>query len=87
MSVRITMTYDHPANVKDAYYDPTREITLILADGTRLENYSFGAQSTHGADTSVPSTETASIMGLFHQCFNPDDVVAIEYAGARIELR
>ena len=87
MSVRITITYAHPVNVNDAYYDPAREITLILADGTRLENYSFGARTTYDADISVPGTETASIMGLFHQCFNPDDVVAIEYAGARIEVK
>jgi len=87
MSVRLTLTYDHPANVKDAYYDPAHEITLILADGTRLENYTYGSQIEYDADTSVPGTETASIMGLFHHAFNPDDVVAIEYAGARIELR
>ena len=87
MSVRLTVTYDRPANVKDAYYDPVDEITLILADGTRLENYTFGSRTTHDADTSVPSTETTEIMGLFHHAFNPDDVVAIEYAGARIELR
>ena len=31
--------------------------------------------------------QLAEIMGLFHHAFNPDDVVAIEYAGARIELR
>ena len=87
MSVRITMTYDHPSNVKDAYFEPPHEITLILADGTRVENYSYGSRIEHEADTSVPSTETASIMGLFHHIFNPQDVVAIEYAGARIELR
>ena len=87
MSVRLTLTYDHPANVKDAYFEPPHEITLILADGTRVENYSYGSRIEHEADTSVSSTETASIMGLFHHIFNPQDVVAIEYAGARIELR
>jgi hypothetical protein len=87
MSVRLTLTYDRPANVKDAYYDPADKITLILADGTRLENYSYGSQIAYDADTSVPGTETARIMGLFHQAFNPEDVVAIEYAGARIELK
>lgn len=87
MSVRLTLTYDHPANVKDAYYDPVDKITLILSDGTRLENDSYGSQTAHDADTSVPGTETAKIMGLFHQAFDPDDIVAIEYAGARIELK
>lgn len=87
MSVRLTVTYERPADLNHAYYDPTREITLILADGTRLENYSYGSQITYDADISLPGTERAEIIGLFHHAFNPHDVVAIEYAGARIELK
>lgn len=84
MSVRLTVKCNDPDNL---LFDGPGTLTVVFSDGTTREGYmlrSIGSQPIEPADF-LP--ETWIFTALFKEPFNPDDVVAIEYAGARIELK
>ena len=82
MSVRLTVTYDNPNNL---CFDAPRTIKVILSDGAVITSTALTYTTSH-APRDNP-TDRKEIIAPFDTAINPDDVVAIEYAGARIELR
>ena len=81
MSVRLTVTYDNPDNL---IFDAPRTMQIMLSDGSVVTVTILSYTTQHYSHDEPDKKE---MIGLFKQPINPDDVVAIEYAGARIELK
>lgn len=80
MSVRFTIFYDNPDNF---FFDSPRIMRFVMSDGS-VKNVTILYYTSEHYNGRPDKKE---LIGLFDEPLNLNEVVAIEYAGARISLK